>query len=85
MKDLVISGKIFRRELLILLGCFVVGMLTNVGAIIAYSRPFTEFFTQIGFVIVFSLILYLALWIVRLIVLLVLQIVRAVFKKKDSI
>lgn len=85
MKDLVISGKNIRRELLILLGCFIVGMLTNVGAIIAYDRPFTEFFSQIGFVIVFSLILYFVLWVVRLVVLAVRQIVRAFFKKKGSI
>lgn len=79
MKDLIISGKTVRRELLILLGCFIIGLLTNVGAIIAYGRPFTEFFTQIGFVIVFSIILYFALWVVRLIVLLVRQIVRSIF------
>lgn len=81
MKDLIISGEKVRRELLVLLCCFIIGMLTNVGAIIAYDRPFVEFFTQIGFVIVFSLILYIALWIIRLIVMLVRQVVRTVFKK----
>lgn len=83
MKDLVITGRTVRRELLILLGCFIAGMLTNVGAIIAYGRPFSEFFTQIGFVIVFSVILYFALWVIRLIVLLIRNILRAFTKKKQ--
>ncbi len=81
MKDMIISGETVRRELLILLCCFIIGMLTNVGAIIVYDRPFVELFTQIGFVIVFSLILYFALWIIRLIVMLVRLIVRTIFKK----
>ena len=39
MKDLVITGRQVRRELWILLGCFVAGCLVNVYAIVHYGRP----------------------------------------------
>ena len=50
MKDIVITEKMIRRELYVLLGGFVAAMLVNVGAIIAYDRPWSELYSQIGFV-----------------------------------
>ncbi len=76
MKDIVITGRIVKRELYVLLACFIVGVLTNLGAIIFYHRPFTELFSQIGYVVVFSVILYFLLWIVRLVALLIKRIVK---------
>ncbi len=71
MKDVVIKGKTIRRELIILALCLVAMILVNAGAIIAYHRPWTELFTQIGYVLTGALILYILLWIPRLIVLLI--------------
>ncbi len=48
----------WKRELRILSVCFVIGFLINVGAIIAYVRPWTELFSQIGYVIFIALTLY---------------------------
>ena len=71
MHDIVIPAKTLRRELWILLGCVAAAILTNAGAIIAYERPWTELFTQIGYTLVLAVGLYLLLALVRLIVLLV--------------
>ena len=56
-----------------------VGMpcLMNVYAIVTYHRPWTEFFSQIGYVIVISSGIYAVQWIVRLIVLAVIRIFRS--------
>ena len=67
-----------RRELYVLLGCFVVAFLTNVGAIIAYDRPWVELVSQIGFVFFITGGVYFLLAIVRVIICLVVKL----FKKK---
>lgn len=65
MKDIVITSKALRREAWVLLGCFVVACGVNVGAIVAYDRPWSELYSQIGFVVAAALLLYLLLWVVR--------------------
>ena len=77
MKDIVITGKMIRREIYILLGCFVAAFLVNVGAIIAYDRPWVELVSQIGFVFFITGGIYVLLAVFRLIVWLVAKI----FKK----
>lgn len=61
MKDTIISAKTKRRELLILLACFIVANITNIMAIIRFSAPWYEVFTQIGYVCVTTIVLYLLL------------------------
>ena len=68
MKDIVITEKMIRRELYVLLGCFVAACLVNVGAIIAYDRPWSELYSQIGFVLFITVGLYVLLAIFRLFV-----------------
>lgn len=77
MKDITITGKTVKRELLIVLGCFVAGVLVNVYAILHYSRPAVELFTQIGYTIVVSVVIYILLLIVRLIA----WLIKLAFKK----
>ena len=77
MKDIVITEKMIRRELFVLLGCFVAACLVNVGAIIAYDRPWSELYSQIGFVLFITGGIYVLLAIFRLLVWLVAKI----FKK----
>ena len=48
MKDIVISGRLVRREIIIALSCFLLSFCINVGSVIAYSKPWVEVFTQIG-------------------------------------
>ncbi len=58
MKDTVISARIKRRELMIWLACFAVANIVNWAAIIHFSTPWYEVFTQLGYVTVTSLLLY---------------------------
>jgi hypothetical protein len=77
MKDIIITEKMVRRELYVLLGCFVAACLVNVGAIIAYDRPWSELYSQIGFVFFITGGIYILLGIFRFFVWLVARI----FKK----
>ncbi|MBP3202592.1 MAG: hypothetical protein J6M31_03175 [Bacteroidales bacterium] len=80
MKDLVISGKTLRRELWVVSGCLVAGALVNVVAVIGYHRPWTELFTQLGYVVVLSIGVYFVLALVRLLIFLILLIIRKFHK-----
>ncbi len=58
MKDTVISARVKRREITIWLVCFAVANIINWVAIIHFSTPWYEVFTQLGYVTVTSLLLY---------------------------
>lgn len=66
MKDTVITARAKKRELWILLACFVVANITNWVAIIRFSAPWYEVFTQIGYVVVTSLVIYALIAILRI-------------------
>ncbi len=66
VKDTVITASEKRREILLALGCFIAAFLVNVYAIIRFGTPWTEMFTQIGYVIVLSVAIYAIVWAVRL-------------------
>ena len=75
MKDLTITAKQIRRELILLLVCFVIAEGVNIFSMIKYETPWTEFFTQIGFVLIITAALYIILialrvliWFVKLII-----------------
>lgn len=70
MKDLVISGKRVKTELLIALGCFICAVLINIICIIVYHSQWHEIFTQIGFTVLVAIVLYVLLLLIRLLVLL---------------
>ena len=71
MKDLTITAKQIRRELILLLVCFVIAEGVNIFSMIKYETPWTEFFTQIGFVLIITAALYVILIAVRVLVWLV--------------
>lgn len=60
MKDIKISAKRQKQELLTLLVCIVIAELLNVYAIIAYDGKWSQLITSIGYVLVFGLLLYLS-------------------------
>ena len=68
MKDTLITAQRKKTELLTLLACFGIAFLLNVGCIIFYHTPFSEVFTQIGYVLVITVALYLIWTAIRLIV-----------------
>lgn len=66
MKDTIITARAKKRELWILLACFVVANVTNWVAIIRFSAPWYEVFTQIGYVVVTSLVIYALIAVLRI-------------------
>lgn len=67
MKDIVITSQMIRRERNIYLLCFLLAFAINIVAIVVYERPWTEMFSQLGYVFVISIFFYILLWIPRLI------------------
>ena len=65
MKDIVIAGNRVKRELWVLLGCFVAAVIFDVAGIIKYGKSFVEVFQTIGYETVIGLALYFVLALVR--------------------
>ena len=61
MKDIIITSKRIKKELYILLGCFIVAFAVNLIAIIIYKTSWVEILSQIGYVLVITLFLYVLL------------------------
>lgn len=55
-----------KKEWMVLLICLGIGFIINVVAVVAYSTPWYEMFTQIGFVSLIAGVLYVLTVIVRL-------------------
>ena len=66
MKDTIISAAVKRRELKILLVCFILANIVNWVAIIKFGTPWYEVFTQLGYMTVTTLIIYGLLLLVRI-------------------
>lgn len=73
MKDIVITGKNIKRELWILLGCFVAAVIFDIVGVIKFGKPFYEVFQTIGYEIVITAVLYVILVFVRFAVWLLLK------------
>ena len=76
MKPIVIDSKFVKRELWILLGCFVAAVIFDLVGIIMFKRPAIELLTTIGYEVVITLGLYAFLALVRILVFLVSQLFR---------
>lgn len=68
MKDIVITTKRIRKERNSYIISFILAFIVNIIAIIIYDRPWTELFSQIGFVVAISIAFYIILWIPRLLI-----------------
>lgn len=80
MKDLVISGKRVKTELLIALGCFICAVLLNIVCIIVYHSQWHELFSQIGFTVLVAVVFYVLLLLIRLLFL----VCRKIFTKRNK-
>ena len=78
MKEIVISEKVIKRELWVLLGCFVFAVLFDIVGIIKFGKPFTEVFMTIGYEIVIAAVVYAVLAFLRVVVWLIV----GLFKKR---
>jgi len=61
IKDITITAKQIKGELILFLVCFLIGFVINFIAIIWYGSNWSELFTSLHYVIVFGLFLY-AIW-----------------------
>lgn len=68
MKDLTISAKRQKHELIYLLVAFILANIFNVAAIITYASPATELITSMFYVLTLTVVLYVAWTVLRLIV-----------------
>lgn len=66
MKDIVITSRRIRTELIMLAVCFLISCCLNVYAIIAYGGKWSELLTSIGFVLTFTALVYLLLTVFRI-------------------
>ncbi len=60
MKDIKITARRQKLELLTLLACIMIAELLNVYAIIAYDGKWSQLITSIGYVLAFGVLLYLS-------------------------
>lgn len=68
MKDVLISGKRKKKELLTFLACFVLANIIHLFAILKYDNTsMTELVTSIGYVTVFAIALYVVWTGIRLV------------------
>jgi len=58
MKDIVIRKKHLLSAIWLFVACFVLAVGINAGAIAAFHRPWTELYSQLGYVICIALILW---------------------------
>lgn len=65
MKNYNIKSGTIAREAGYLAGCFAVALGANIFAIIKFHRPFTEIFSQIGFVAAITVVLYIYICVLR--------------------
>lgn len=84
MKDIIISSKQQKRELRILLYCFIFAFLLNITGIILYKTPVKEVVTQIGYVVVIAFILYFIIAAFRLLIYMILILLKKEAKRKES-
>ncbi|HBT85814.1 MAG TPA: hypothetical protein DEB12_07905 [Porphyromonadaceae bacterium] len=80
MKELVISSKRLKKEVLIFVISFAIAFITNIFAIIKFKTPWYEIFTQIGYVLIITLSIYFVVIFVRFIIFLIKKMVQ-LFKK----
>lgn len=80
MKDIIITQKRIRTELLVIAVCFAIAFIANVVAVFIYKSPLSEIYSSIFYVLTATLVLYVLALVLRLIVLLPISFIRK-FKK----
>lgn len=70
MKDIIITSTRIKKELYILLGCFIFAFVLNIVAVAIYKTPWVEVFTQFGYVVVITVVTYLLIGLVRFVIIL---------------
>lgn len=83
MKNLVITAKKLRKEILISAVCFIAAFIINIISIIIYKTPWYEIFTQIGYILVITLLFYIFAIVLRLIIFYIRKLVVSIKRDKS--
>lgn len=67
MKDIIISAKRIKTELITLAVCFLIAFAANVGAVIAYKSPAIEILSSLHYVLIATVVLYIFVAVIRVI------------------
>jgi hypothetical protein len=68
MKDYIIKSKQIRTELYLLAGSVGFAFLLNVYSIVRYKTPWTELFSQLGWVLLIGFFIYLIILLIRVLI-----------------
>lgn len=68
MKDNIIKSKQIRTELYLLAGSVGFAFLLNVYSIVRYKTPWTELYSQLGWVLLIGFFIYLIILLIRVLV-----------------
>jgi hypothetical protein len=66
MKDIIITSKTIKREIVVWFCALLFAQLMNVYAIAKFNTEWKELYSQLGYVLVLSIVIYLLLWALRL-------------------
>lgn len=76
MKDIIITSKTIKREIIVWVGALIVAQMMNVYAIVKFNTQWCELYSQLGYVVVLSVVLYLLIALVRWLVNLIMKLVK---------
>jgi len=79
MKDIVITSKDIKREIMVWVCALIAAQLMNVYAIVKFDTQWSELYSQLGYVVMLSVVLYLLIAMVRYLVNLIRKIVKQNF------
>jgi len=68
MKDITITGKRIKTEIIFYIISFCIAVILNIHAIVKYNSPWSELFSELHVVFIISFVVYLLLLLVRLII-----------------
>ena len=76
MKDIIISAKRIKTELITLAVCFLIAFSGNVGAVIAYKSPAIEILSSLHYVLIATVVLYILWSFVRILIMIAMSFFR---------
>jgi hypothetical protein len=79
MKEIIISVQQQKREMFFLAVSLTIAIILNILGILIYETPFTEFFTELPYVVVITMFIYAVTVVVRLII----HFVKSIINKKS--
>lgn len=73
MKNIVITPKRLKTELIVFVALFILSFLANIYSIITYHTGWSELYSSLFYVLTISMVLYVITGVLRLIIILILK------------